>query len=309
MFSNFLSYFNESVELNYSDDLYSDFLSQLGGKIFGNGLFNSFSKDNLEKWELFVGVAYPEFKSSFKLFGYDWLGRCFGMDLRESSNGNILMFEIGTNDVLEIPCSFKDFLNVEIPLYSDACLAKSFFDEWTEYSKETIEYGKCVSYKIPLCLGGEDTIQNLELSDMEVYWVTVSSKYIALRFKGQEAAKEEAKRKTDWSEEIFEYIKMTLDLFRKEYNGFEAVKLVFTMEDSPQISFRTGEDWIDIDFSEMQYKDGKDRDNYRECYYRDEVVWYEYIGSECPKSLASISSQVCRKLEQEYGVEICCEIE
>ena len=38
-----------------------------------------------------------------------------------SLKGNILMFEIGTNDVLEIPCTFDKFLNEEIPLYADAC--------------------------------------------------------------------------------------------------------------------------------------------------------------------------------------------
>ena len=33
------------------------------------------------------------------------------------------MFEIGTNDVLEIPCTFDKFLNEEFTLYADACLA------------------------------------------------------------------------------------------------------------------------------------------------------------------------------------------
>lgn len=42
------------------------------------------------------------------------------------------MFEIGTGDVLEIPCVFEKFLNEEIPLYSDACLAAPFFNEWIE---------------------------------------------------------------------------------------------------------------------------------------------------------------------------------
>ena len=91
------------------------------GKRFGHGLFNSFSKDNVKKWTEIVSEAYPEFQNLFKIFGYDWLGRCFGIDLRKSTYGNILMFEIGTNDVLEIPCTFDKFLNEEIPLYADVC--------------------------------------------------------------------------------------------------------------------------------------------------------------------------------------------
>ena len=111
--------------------------------------------------------------------------------------------------------------------------------------------------------------------------------------------------KLDWIAEVFEYIQMTLDLFLEEYKRFEAIKLVFTMEDSPQISFKNGNNWIIIDFSEMQYRgENDDRDRYRECYFRDEVVWYEFIQSECPKTLDYIASTVCEKLEEAYGVEV-----
>lgn len=170
MLSDFLSYFNTSIEVEYSGDLYSDFILQLGGKSFGNGLFNSFSSGNVKKWTEIVNEAYPDFKNLFKLFGYDWLGRCFGIDLRKDTYGNVLMFEIGTADILQIPCKLKEFFNEEIPLHSDACLAEPFFKDWMEYSKAPIEYGRCAAYKIPLFLGGEDTEANLENSDMEVYW-------------------------------------------------------------------------------------------------------------------------------------------
>ena len=174
MFRDFLSFFGEDKATNYSGNLYNDFIIQLGGKSFGNGLFNSFSKDNLKKWTEIVAQAYPDFQNLFKIFGYDWMGRCFAIDLRKKTYGNILMFEIGTNDILEIPCRFDIFLNEEIPLYADACLAKSFFDEWIVYGGREISYGRCVGYKVPLFLGGEDCLNNLEDSDMEVYWSIIT---------------------------------------------------------------------------------------------------------------------------------------
>ncbi|MBR4670414.1 MAG: DUF1851 domain-containing protein [Butyrivibrio sp.] len=170
MINDFLNYFESSEEFNWSGDLYNDFITKLGGKRFGEGLFNSFSMENVSKWTEIIDEAYPAFKGLYKAFGYDWLGRCFGIDLRKDTFGNVLMFEIGTNDVLEIPCSFENFLNEEIPLYSDACLAKSFYDEWKNFSGKEISYGRCAGYKIPLFLGGEDNVNNLEDSDMEVYW-------------------------------------------------------------------------------------------------------------------------------------------
>lgn len=170
MFSEFLSFFKEKDIVESSNDLYNNFLINLGGRKFGKGLFNSFSIERVQKWTEIVTEAYPEFRNKFKLFGYDWLGRCFGIDLREKTYGEILMFEIGTNDVLEIPCTFEKFLNEEIPLYSDACLAESFFREWMDKFGAEIESGRCVGYKVPLFLGGEDIVDNLEDSDMEVYW-------------------------------------------------------------------------------------------------------------------------------------------
>lgn len=170
MIKDFLIFFDEKIEIKYSGNLYDDFIMQLGGKSFGRGLFNIFSKDNIDKWTGIVSEAFPEFKDLYKLFGYDWLGRCFGIDLRKNSCGNILIFEIGTDDILEVPCALDSFLNEEIPIYSDACLAKSFFEEWMDIFGKQIEYGRCAGYKIPLFLGGEDSVNNLEDNDMEVYW-------------------------------------------------------------------------------------------------------------------------------------------
>ena len=65
-------FFNENIVIEYSEDLYNDFIMQLGGKRFGHGLFNSFSKDNVKKWTEIVSEAYPEFQNLFKIFGYDY---------------------------------------------------------------------------------------------------------------------------------------------------------------------------------------------------------------------------------------------
>ena len=174
MIGDFLSFFDEDSEFIDSGNLYNDFIIQLGGKSFGRGVFNSFSKKNIGKWTDIVSEAFPDFKNLFLLFGYDWLGRCFGVDLRNNSYGNILMFEIGTDDILEIPCALDVFLNEEIPLYSDACLAMPFFEEWMDFFGKQIEYGRCAGYKIPLFLGGEDSVNNLEDNDMEVYWSVIT---------------------------------------------------------------------------------------------------------------------------------------
>lgn len=50
-----------------------------------------------------IDDAFPAFKDMYKLFAYDWLGSFFAIDLRDGNQRKILMFEIGTHDVLGIP--------------------------------------------------------------------------------------------------------------------------------------------------------------------------------------------------------------
>lgn len=177
MFIEFDKYFNVNIENNIreSKDALTTFRSKYQGMSFGDGIYRVFRGDAIEKWEEIISEGYPDFKSNFEPFAYDWLGRCFAVDLRKDSQGQILMFEIGTADVLHIPCNFTEFHEEEIPLSHDACLASNFFNEWRDANGVSLQPDQCVGYKIPLFLGGIDTVDNLEVSDMEVYWYICSA--------------------------------------------------------------------------------------------------------------------------------------
>lgn len=177
MFDNFENFFNLSVKDNrdVTTDEISVFRKKYHGMSFGNGIYRVFNDNDIEKWKKIITEGYPDFENCFEPFAYDWLGRCFAIDLRNDAKDKILMFEIGTADVLEIPCSFIGFHEEEIPLYPDACLASNFFNEWREENGIDLRPDKCAGYKIPLFLGGNDTAENLEISDMEVYWYICSS--------------------------------------------------------------------------------------------------------------------------------------
>jgi len=177
MFVNFEKYFDVKVsdrEISNSIDLVN-FRRKYQGMSFGNGVYRVFDDTNIDKWKRIITEGYPDFENCFEPFAYDWLGSCFALDLRSREKGNVLMFEIGTADVLEIPCNFMNFHEEEIPLYHDACLASSFFNNWRINNKNDLQKDKCVGYKIPLFLGGADTVDNLEINDMEVYWYICSA--------------------------------------------------------------------------------------------------------------------------------------
>lgn len=188
MFDKFAKFFNvenvlklESNNIKLPISLPEDakeFLMKFGGDTFGGGLYRIHKLDQIEKWDEIVTEAYPEFKGRIHCFGYDWLGRQFALDKKRVKNDKtlILMFEPGTADVLEIPCDFEEFHECEIIEYHDACLASAFYKQWREnvYNRD-IESNKCVGYKVPLFLGGNDDVSNLELSDIDVYWTICSA--------------------------------------------------------------------------------------------------------------------------------------
>lgn len=170
MLNKFTEFFGIKNDFDGSNDLYDAFCNQFGGQSFGEGLFNTFSYNQREKWNKIIGDYFPQYNNRISVIGYDWLGRCFA---KLNDQDIVKLFEIGTGEVINIGCSLEKLLDEEIPVYSNDSLAHNFFNSWKKETSQDIPYGSCVGYKVPLFLGGKDNISNLELSDMEVYWTIV----------------------------------------------------------------------------------------------------------------------------------------
>jgi len=123
-----------------------------------------------------IGEAFPEFASRACPFGYDWLGRQFAIDTGRSHAGQplVLLLEPATGEGLQIPLVFGAFHNEGLVEYRDAALASGFFNTWAQKHAGALPLaqGDCVGYQVPLFLGGRDTVDNLEVIDLEVYWTT-----------------------------------------------------------------------------------------------------------------------------------------
>lgn len=146
----------------------SEFMNIFSGRTFLNGLYRIHNAEDVEKWNEILKKSFPKFQNDIQVFGYDWLGRNFALDMKRDV---VLIFEPGTGEILNTQEKFVNFHNNEIPQYHDACLASNFFDEWFKANNNFIlPHNKCVGYKVPLFLNGDDDIENLEISDMEVYW-------------------------------------------------------------------------------------------------------------------------------------------
>jgi len=182
MFSNFISHFkcehrsNEATFSSFSFDIEAmgleDFFKNFSGCSFNRGLYRVHSVTTSKKWNKIVGDTFPEFRKRIFCFGYDWLGRNFALDNVRMEEGEplVLMLEPGTGEALEIPVNLLSFHNEEIVQYTNEALAEELFSLWLQAGNLSPEYNECIGYKNPLFLGGSDTLDNLEVTDMEVYW-------------------------------------------------------------------------------------------------------------------------------------------
>lgn len=80
------------------------------------------------------------------------------------------MFEPHTAEALQIPPNIKTFHDVELMEDDGAALVSDGYAMWRESGGAEPTYAQCMGYKKPLFLSGEDTMENLELSDLDVYW-------------------------------------------------------------------------------------------------------------------------------------------
>lgn len=152
---------------------YAEFADRFAGCTFEDGIYRMHDAESGRRARAWVAESFPRFASRACPFGYDWLGRQFATDSARLEDGEplVLLIEPGTGEVLEIPFSFAAF-HEQLDDLREPALAQSFFTSWAEANPELLplDATQCVGYKVPLFLSGKDTVDNLEVIDLEVYW-------------------------------------------------------------------------------------------------------------------------------------------
>ena len=150
-------------------------LAQFGGCTFEKGLYRVHTPASAAAANRLVSDAFPGLRTRVSCFAFDWLRRQFATDSEGGawSDHEVVMLEPGTGQVLEVPVPFSRFHDEELVDYTEAALAVSFFELWSAKHPSVLGFDECAGYRIPLFLGGSDDVQNLELSDIDVYWTIV----------------------------------------------------------------------------------------------------------------------------------------
>lgn len=192
MFSKFLGFFNRTAQYYIYGSEYRTFVIGLGGMSFGKGLFTVIERGDIGYWEDNVTRAFPEYRNKFRLFGYDWMGRCFALNSSKEDEEKIIVFDPAALSVSEVSLSFMDFVNRAIPLNTNECLMSDNFIRWYNENRTELEYMQCVAYKEPLFLGGKDEAENLTIDDMDRYWRSIGKTVTAMRKQQEEELEEKS---------------------------------------------------------------------------------------------------------------------
>jgi hypothetical protein len=147
-----------------------ELIARFGGASFNGGLYRVIRGSDIGTWNARVSLGFPVFAERITCFGYDWLGRAFAADAQPREQGGVLMFEPGTGEVFDVPANVLSFHDVELIQHSDRALASGAHKEWLARGGEIPAYAECIGYRVPLFLNGKDEFDNMELSDLDVYW-------------------------------------------------------------------------------------------------------------------------------------------
>lgn len=152
---------------------YRELAGRFAGCSFEDGIYRIHDAATGPRGLAWLAESFPQFASRACPFAYDWLGRQFATDSGrlEGDESLVLLFEPGTGEVLEIPFSFAAF-HEQLDDLREPALAQSFFASWAKANPDLLplHVAQCAGYKVPLFLGGKDTLENLEVIDLDVYW-------------------------------------------------------------------------------------------------------------------------------------------
>lgn len=151
---------------------YAALAPRVAGINLGGGLLRFVNQAGGPIAQQAVNEAFPQFSERAVPFARDWLGRHFALDRARKAGETLalLLLEPGSGEVFEIDDTFEEFLDGDLIEAPDTYLESDLFDSWLRAGGGVPNAEQCVGFKVPLFLGGSGSVENLELSDVQVYW-------------------------------------------------------------------------------------------------------------------------------------------
>jgi hypothetical protein len=143
------------------------------GRSFGRGVFRFHDAESGPIAKGFISAAFPDLMAHVDPLAFDWLGRQFVVSDETSSEvgePEVMLLNVAsmTREGMVAPGEFMQALQTPLML---EVLHTDLFDQWrSETGSAGLDFDRCAGLKVPAFLSGTTTLDNLEESDIEVYW-------------------------------------------------------------------------------------------------------------------------------------------
>lgn len=150
----------------------AELATECSGLTFGGGLLAVHSQASASRASRLIAEAFPDFPGAYQALAQDWLGRQFAVGVTPGTSyaQQVLLFEPGSGEAFEVDADIPRLFNVEFVSDPTTYLAADLFADWIRAGGRLGWPDGCVGFKVPLFLGGEGVVENLEPVDLEVYW-------------------------------------------------------------------------------------------------------------------------------------------
>ena len=151
---------------------FAELAAECGGTVFGDGLVRVHSEGSARRVNPLIAEAFPDFPEQFQAIAQDWTGRQFAVGSRPGARyyGKLLLFEPASGEAFEIDADISALFNSEMISDPVTYLAADLFEDWRRAGGSLGGPNECVGFRVPLFLGGDGVVENLEVVDLEVYW-------------------------------------------------------------------------------------------------------------------------------------------
>lgn len=155
------------------------FLAQFEGASFGNGLYRVHAMSEIKARTRLCIRYWPELDGHIVCFGSDWMGRQFAINCTRESESYLLL--PGEGDFLRIPQGLALLHDQEMISHPDDALDRSAYLRWLDAGGAVPGPDECVGYRQPRFLGGDESIDNLEIQGFTLYWELNAQLYQAVK--------------------------------------------------------------------------------------------------------------------------------
>jgi len=168
----------------HSDSIYRDcpdlktFREELGGASFSRGLYRTVSHRDHAAAMQRVADAFPDYGNRVFPLAFDWLNRIFCADFDRTVNAKpmLLIMSHLTDEVFDIPVGVDEFHNMNLIEHHNGLLESDLFEAFLRSRQLTqLSYSECAGLSVPLFLGGQYAIENMDVTDIDVDWTMTAT--------------------------------------------------------------------------------------------------------------------------------------